>query len=235
MIYKLDNDDMYFADDLFEYIYNIGIKEQLDMIGFLTIIIYDYKEDIKTMKNIYSYQYPDKLFIEQPKLRNWMIEFQGKYILHNNMIWDKCIKSSIYKSAVALMGLERYSKFLSWAEDTSINFIIFNICSNFKYIHKYGIFHLKSNNTASLTQSENSKIFGELFFLDIMLDFSKNITEEKNFVIEQAFYIKNRYNLAIINDSNFFYLKYILNKIINSKYIKKFNKRKIKKLFNIYV
>ena len=74
---------MYFDNNVFDHIYNIGIDEQIDIVGFLTYNILDYREDIKKMKNIYSYQYPNKFFLEQPKLGNWIIEFQGKYILHN--------------------------------------------------------------------------------------------------------------------------------------------------------
>ena len=63
------------------------------------------------MKNIYTIQYPEELYLEQPELGIWMIKFKGKFLVHNNMIWDKCIRSSIYIKAVNLMGFKRYSKF----------------------------------------------------------------------------------------------------------------------------
>ena len=71
-----------------------------------------------------------------------MIKFKGKYLVHNNMIWDKCIKSSIYKEAVNLMGFGRYSNYLSWAEDTIIIFIIFNLAKSFKYIYIYTVYYI---------------------------------------------------------------------------------------------
>ena len=49
------------------------------------------------MKNIYTYQHPEELYLEQPELGAWMIKFKGNYLVHNNMIWDKCIKSSLNK------------------------------------------------------------------------------------------------------------------------------------------
>jgi hypothetical protein len=148
------------------------------------------------------------------------------------MIWDKCIKSSIYKKAVDLLSIQRYSNFLSWAEDTCINYIIFNLAENFKYVYKYGILHFKGNFTSSLTQSFDTKLFGEIFFLDVIYDFSRNNTEDKNFIIGQALYIYNRYNITKFNNtSNCYYLKFVLNKIINCSYLSKLNRRKIQKVF----
>ena len=93
-----------------------------------------------------------------------MIKFKGKYLVHNNMIWDECIKSSIYKEAVNLMGFGRYSNYLSWASDTIIIFIIFNLAKSFKYIYIYGILHFKRNITSSYAKSIDTKIYGEIFF-----------------------------------------------------------------------
>ena len=74
-----------------------------------------------------------------------------------------------------LMGYLRISTFIVWAEDTSVLFIIFKLAKSFQYIYKYGITHFKGNITASKTQSIESKIFGDIFFLDIFLIFPKII------------------------------------------------------------
>ena len=192
-IFGLDNDDLYFDEDLLDFIYKKAKKEKIDIIEFLTIDTWDYNIKITNMKDIYTYQYPDNLYIEQPELSTWMIKFKNNFIVHNNMIWDKCIKTSVYQKSVNVFGINRYSQFISWSEDTSMNFVIFNIANNFKYVHKYGIFHFRSHSTASLRQTNNSKIFGEIFFFDIIFDFSKNDTNNKNFIFEQALYIKKRF------------------------------------------
>ena len=231
-IFGLDNDDLYFDEDLLDFIYKKGKKDNLDIIEFLTIDTWDYNVEMINMKDIYTYQYPDDLYIEQPELSTWMIKFNENFIVHNNMIWDKCIKTSVYQKSVNLLGKKRYSQFVSWSEDTIMNFVIFNIASNFKYVHKYGIFHFRGHSTASLRQSVNSKIFGEIFFLDIIFDFSKNDSNNKNLVFEQALYIKNRYNInKFNNDKNSMYLMNVLNKFINCKCLDKLNMRKIKKIF----
>ena len=235
-IFSLDNDDMYFDYDVFDYIYKRGKNELLDIIHFLAVNIFNYTAEVERMKNIFTFQYPEELFLEQPELGIWMIKFNEKFLVHNNMIWDKCIKTIIYKKAVNHIGIKRYSKYLSWAEDTSINFVIFNLAKTFKYVYKYGIAHFKGKATASETQSINTKIFGDIFFLDIIFDFSKNNTEYKNLIVGQAIYIYKRYHFnKFNNDTNSFYLKYVLNKIINCKYLNKLNKRKLNKLFNSFL
>ena len=137
------------------------------------------------------------------------------------------------------MGIQRFSKFLSWAEDTSINFIIFNFAKTFKYVHKYGIAHFLGKNTASNRQRIDSKIFGDVFFLDIIFDFSRNNTEDKNLIIGQALYILykyKKYNITKYNsDINSIYFKSVLNKIFHSKYLNKLNKRKLKGLFSSFL
>ena len=234
-IFGLDNDDMYFYHDVFDYIYNKGKHENLDIIGFLTINLWNYTAPIKKMKNIYTFQYPDELYLEQPELGTWMIKFNGKFLVHNNMIWDKCMKSSLYKKAVNVLGSKRFSQFLIWAEDASMNFVIFNLARNFKYVYKYGIMHYKSNSTATFKQSPDIRLFGEIFFLDIIHDFSQNNIEDKNLIVGQAIYIYDRYNVSkFIKSHNSYYLKSVLNKLIKCKYLSKLNIRKLKKQFSSF-
>ena len=234
-IFSLDNDDMYFDEDIFYFISKKGEEENLDIVGFQTINIWNYTDSIYKMEDIYSYQFPNEYFIIQPELGRWMISFKGKFLVHNNMIWDKCIKSEVYKKAVILLGKKRYSTYLIWAEDTLINYIIFNLAQSFKYIHKYGIFHFKSKRTASAIQPIEHKLFGEIFFLEIIFEFSKNSTD-KNFAVEQSIYIKNNINLnKYSNNISIISLKSILHKIITNNYITKLNKRKLKKYFKNYL
>ena len=231
-IFSLDNDDLFFYYDIFDYFFKKGKEDNLDIIHFLGINIWNYTENVTRMTDIYTYQYPEDYYLQQPFLGVWMIKFKGKFLIHNNMIWDKCIKTSIYKRAVESLGYRRYSKFLSWAEDTCINYVILNIAQSFKYIKKYGIVHFKGSSTATFTQPTKSKLFGEIYFLDIIFDYSRNNYKEKNLIIEQAFFIYKRYKFEkFINDTNSKYLKIVLNKIINCKYTSKLNIRKIKKIF----
>ena len=83
------------------------------------------------MKNLYSYQYKEDLYAKQPKLATWMIKYKGKFLVHNNMFWDKFIKSKLYKKAIYVIGYSRISQYIIWAEDITILFIIFKLAKSF--------------------------------------------------------------------------------------------------------
>ena len=173
------------------------------------------------------------LIILQPQLSTWFIIVNGHLEFHDVTIWCKCIKTKIYREAIIALGLERYSKYVSWAEDTSVNIIIFNIGQSFTFINKYGIVHLVSNTTASYSQPVKIKFFGLLFLLDILYDFTKK--ENKNYAVTFAYHIKRKYGLKkFVVDDNIIYFKHIIQKIAKSEYVTNENKDKIKNDFNFF-
>ena len=95
--------------------------------------------------------------------------------------------------AIIKLGFDRYKKFVSWAEDTSVNIIIFNIAKSFLFINIYGIAHLWSISTASYSQPIKIKFFGFLYLLDVLFDFSKN--EDKIYSFDLAYEIKRRFKV----------------------------------------
>ena len=215
----LDNDDLFFDEDLFDYIYNESLKDNLDLFSFRALFSSDYFDDISKMKDFHFFGFPNNLFLSQPQLGIWTVTLYDKFRIHNNMIWSKAIKTTIYKKAVKLLGLQNYSKYICWAEDTSINFIIFNIAESFKYIYKFGYIHIRKTVSATFTQDINNKFYGELYFLNVMFDFSKN-NSNKNYVVDMALDLKCRYKINIYyNNTNNNYLKSILKKIVDCQFI----------------
>ena len=235
-IFPLDNDDMIFGEDIFNYSYKIAIEDNYDIVGFKAVLIKNYSENIRKMRDVEKYSNQNNFIIKQPELSTWIISIKGKYKPHDVTLWGKIIKSKIYFKAIKLLGKKRYSTYMSWAEDTCMNFIIFNIAESFIFIHKYGIFHLISSLTASSWQPINNKFFGELFLLDIIFDFSKN-NEDKIYSVYAALYIMNNYykDKSIINKSNLSYLNSIIFKIESSKYINKDNKSILMKEFQKFL
>ena len=67
-IFALDNDDMFFNDDVFDYVYKKAIEENFDIIGFKTICVNDYYDKIESMKEDYFSNRTNNLIIHQPKL-----------------------------------------------------------------------------------------------------------------------------------------------------------------------
>jgi glycosyltransferase involved in cell wall biosynthesis len=191
-IFPLDNDDMVFGEDIFDYTIKKAKENNYDIIGFKAVRTKNYSENIIKMKDLYYYSFPNNLVVYQPELSTWILSLNGKFSPHDITLWGKIIKSKVYIKAINLLGVRRYSKFISWAEDTSMNFIIFNIAETYKFIYKYGILHLSSSFTASSTQPINNNFFGLLFWLEIIFDFSKN-NENKNYSAQAALYITKIY------------------------------------------
>ena len=227
-IFPLDNDDMFFDEDVLDYIYNIGNKGNLDIVEFKTILINNYNDNITTIKDHPFSYHKSNLIHHQPELRLFPIYKNGKYGIYDINIWGKCIKTEIYKKSVNSLGIKRYSNFVSWAEDTLMVFILFNIAQSFIFIYKYGVIHLNCSSTASFTQPQKIRMFGEIFLIDIYFDYLKNDTS-KNYVAE---YVLEKAILKNIKDKkNIIYFKTILKKILESNYINKLNKEKIKNSF----
>lgn len=236
-IFGLDNDDLFFMEDIFDYIIRVAIQFKYDIVGFRSVSIHNYKDNINKMKDLYNYQYYLKnLVIYQPQLSTWILNRDGKFLPHDLTIWAKCIKSKIYKDAIILLGVKRYSFFVSWAEDSIANYIIFNIAQSFRFIHKYGIIHLINRTTASFTKPVQCKLFGDILFLDIIYDFSK-YNYDKNYAALGAIYYKRIYGITKFNNNNtnLIYLKSILAKMVNSQYISTENKMRLRKEFITFI
>ena len=231
-IFPLDNDDLIFGEDIFDYLYKINKKIECDIVGFKAVQAESYVDDICEMKDLRNYKFKNNLIILQPELSIWLISKYRKFDPHDVTIWGKIIKSNIYINAINLLGKKRYSTYMSWAEDTSMNHVIFNIANSFKFIDKYGIFHLNNNTTASYTQSINNHFFGELFLTDIIYDFSKQ-NHNKIFSLLSALETLKRYynKRAFIKEDSILYLNNIIFKILKCKYI---NDKDKNKLINLY-
>ena len=229
-IFPLDNDDMFFCEDIFYSIIKIAQESNLDIVGFRAIRMKNFKDKVTQMKDYLNYNHHDNLIIGQPYLSRWFITLNGNFKIHDVTVWCKCIKTKIYKEATNMLGADRYTKFVSWAEDTSINIIIFNVAQSFLFFNKYGIAHLVSTSTASYTQPDKIKFFGLLFLLDILFDFSKN--KNKFYAVNFSYIIKNQFNVKrFINDNNIIFFRNIIRKISRSKYISSKLRYKIRRDF----
>jgi hypothetical protein len=223
---------MFFDEDVFDYIYKIGNAENYDIVEFKTLITENYYDNIRKIIDHPLSFYENNLILHQPEIGLLPIFKNGICGHFDINIWGKSIKNEIYKKSVNDFGSEKYSKFFSWAEDTIMVFILLNTAQSFLFIHKYGVIHLFSPSTASFTQSDNAKIYGEIFLIDTIFDFSKgNIS--KNCVVDLILdkdYFKNTKS-----EQNILYLKILLKKILNCNYITKYNKERIiKSYFNYF-
>ena len=165
-IFSLGNDDMFFNSDVFDTVYKSSKygNFNFDVVEFKKYYIQKSKFDLNRIKkNIFNNQ--KDLILHQPVLGIYPISKNGRFYHNDYLIWDKCIKTEIYKKSVNYLGKDIYKK-ISWNEDIIIIFIIFNISKSYKYINKYGILKILSNSSASFSQTSNEKIFGDILLLN---------------------------------------------------------------------
>ena len=230
-IFALDNDDMFFQEDLFDETHKIAIKGGFDIVGFRAVYVSSYREEIDRMYEGFFNFKKNNLILYQPKLGMHPVKKNGMYAANDYTIWGKCIKTKIYQKAVNALGKERYSMFLSWGEDSSIVFVIFNIAQSYIFIAKYGILHIKNNSTATKTQPRDNKVLGEVFFLDTLFEFSKN-NSDKNIAVSHLINIKYKFDLYHIQkNSTRLYLLSILEKMMNCSYISESKHRQVKHIY----
>ena len=231
-IFALDNDDMFLIDDLFEKIYKTATQEGFDIVGFKSVHANSYYSKINKIKDDGFHDHQHNLIVHQPELGVFTISRNNKFNYNDLYVWGKAIKTEIYKKAVNSLGKEKYSQFVTWAEDSIITFIIYNIAKSYKFVRKYGIFHLRIDSCASFTQGSDIKTFGEILFIDVLYDFSKN-NSDKNFAALQAVEVSTTSYFTVQNNkNNTDYLKKVINKILESNYISKKNKYLVQKAYS---
>ena len=232
-ILPLDNDDMFFDDDVFDYVFKEAETYNCDIVGFKALQAYSYNASIKEMEDG-CHMHNSNFTIYKPNLGLFGISQNGKFKISEVHIWSKCIKSQIYKKAVNLLG-NRYFYLVNWAEDTAMVFLLFNIASSYKYVTKYGIFRYNRKNSASESMPNSNKLFGEIFFLDIIYDFTENNFKSKKFAVYKAFNIRDGIYFKSLNKDSIFYLKIVLKKMLSCKYISQQDKINIKIKFKAFI
>jgi hypothetical protein len=120
---------------------------------------------------------------------------------------------------------------MSWAEDTSMVFVLFYNAESYRYITKYGIFKCNRKNSAEHTMPYSYKLFGETFFLDVIFDFTYNDSKSKKFAVYQAIHIRYSKFFKSLNEINIRYLQKTLNKLLSCPYINNKDKKILKIIF----
>jgi len=235
-IFPLDNDDMFLCKDVFEIITNIAESGPFDLVEFKGIESLIGSSDILSNK-IKDVRFTGKilnLVMHQPELGNYPVranKYLNGYNVYDVYVWGKCIKAEKYQKAINNLGEKKYSRFMLAHEDIIIIYILFNTIESFKYVGKYGIFHIKRRGSSWKKSNHNSFYMKrkELFFLDVVIDFPKNSNESKRLSISIMNNIMSLRNLEKL----FKYKKYYkelfyscLDRMFNSTFIP--NEQKIK-------
>ena len=236
-ILNLDNDDLFMNDDLFDTIYNEAEINNFDLVGFSAVEGNSYNFSINKITESIFHDHKDGLTVYQPELTYFAISQNNKYNLNDVHIWGRLTRTDLYKNTINNLGKNaigeiRNSCFVTWDEDDAMSMVLYRYAKSYKFIKKYGIFHYLSEITSSITSKDDLKRYGELFFLDIVFDFSLDDFKGKKYsvVMLQKMIIKKIHNFY--NEKNVNFLKAILKKMLDSQYISFADKVKILKYFN---
>ena len=233
-LFNIDSDDMILNNDIFSRTTKIADKWNFDIIIFNSIIT-DLKPNLHStkIKIHYDEKFRKKnLVLFQPELGYYpVIPFSNSYGFRYNevLIFDKCIKSSIYKKALNKLGKDRISRFMILGEDNIANIITFNSAISAKFIPLYGYLHFDRKGSVSKKKMKTpKKLINNLNILDVLIDFSKDFVKNKQILINYLeFILKNKKLKIVLLRSK--YKKIFsssLKRILNCKYIS--NKKKLK-------
>ena len=236
-VFPLDNDDMFLDKDVFETITNIAESDNFDLVEFKGI------ESLRGSKDILNNEIRDikfsnkKLNLEmhQPELGKFPVRPNAKinaYNLYDVYVWAKCIKTEKYKKAINNLGKEKYSRFMLAHEDVVMMYILFYTIESFKFVGKYGIFHIKRAGSAWAKSGNVYMDLKELLFLDVVIDFPKNSIDGQKLSVYVMINLMNKKGLEkMLNDKEYnkklFYS--CLDRIFNSTLITKELKNEIRK------
>ena len=233
-IFSLDPDDVFMDSDVFTSITKIAEKDNYDIVEFKAFTIPNYYPELKDIRHNFFNFHKNNLILHQPELGIFPISRKNTYFFPNDYsIWGKCIKSKIYQSSVRALGEKRYSIYDCFAEDILMIFIMFNMAYSFIFVNRYGIFHLLTKTTYSRILPSNHKMFCEIFLMDIIQEFLRQ--NYKKFAVLKSFDVLYKIGKYKLNKTNKEYLKSILLKILDCKYIKDYYKIKMKEKYSTII
>ena len=230
-VITLDQDDMFFDSDVFDSLYITSEIGNYDILAYRTFMGYNYYDRNIIEESCFNYK-ENNLTKNQPELSCYVLSTNGEPNDNEIYIWDKLLRTSVYQSAINLLGEKEYSKPLSWNEDIIMDFIISNVATQYRFIRKYCYFHLVWRTSSTTRARQDDIIYADLFKLNIYLDFAK----EDCYNIPALYILKNsKYIKGAGNDSVKNFLRTILLKIINSQNISDENKNYVKNNFTDYL
>ena len=235
-IFPLDNDDMFLDKDAFEEITKVADKGNFDLVEFKGVFSRTGGYNLLTnqIQDTYFSGHKLNLVMFQPELGNYPIrpsKEMGKFDIMDNFLWVKCIKTKIYQKALNKLGEERYSRHMIMHEDLLVIYILFNIAKSYKYIGKYGIFHIQRPGSASWKYFSDSQMnIYNLYLTDVIIDFSQENKENKKLVVYIITFMIDRPQLekTLENDYNKKLFISCLDRALNSNFISEEDKNIIK-------
>ena len=201
---------MYLNYDVFDVIYNEANENDIDIIRFNAISIYDKIENFFKGRihiiNPSPIKFKENTVIKQPELSNFIIirknESSSQCIIMDFFMWLKCIKTTVYRRAIFALNKKRYSEYILGGEDNIMSYIIFQFSKTFKHISKYGILRIKKPFSANEITDHELRYKALIYLLESVFRFSISNKNENQIVfciflrtinIAERYKIRNRF------------------------------------------
>ena len=234
-IFPLDNDDLFYDENVFDIIYNTAIEGNFDIVEFKGAEHTNYVINTNTIKDSEYSNHLHNLVLYQPELGEYPRKRNNKYGVYDCFLWAKCINTTIYQKALNMLGEKSYSLKIIWGEDLVTSFVLFRVARSFKFIGKYGIFRYKNRKTASNNTPFKLYALSLVLYLDVVFDFTKNTVQDKKYVVFVAMeFFKNVKLIQALDENEKSFLNSILQKILKCNYIDEIDKKRIQNNFNKY-
>ena len=229
----IDSDDMILQEGL-NNSYNYIKKKDLSLVQFNSI--FRLNNSLILSKRYYKYEN----VIKQPIL-SYIFYFNEKTKRgdeQNTALWDKLIKKEIALKAVNFIGKDFYNENIKIENDVILLFSIFQVADSYQYINETGYYYIRTNNdsitnTWNLPQISNSIIHGVFANIKFLYNKTKNSTLDKAFCVFKLLQLYKRYTICFMNiDSEFLFIKNVLNLLLTSRYISNNDKLIISNIYS---
>ena len=217
----LDCDDLVLEDGIFKS-YNHIIKYNLDIVQFHSI--WQDKNSINLKYNIYKYN----KIIYRPILQ---YIYYYDYNSHNGIelnyaLWDKLVKTEIINKAFNFIGETYVKKNIIIHNDLIILYSLFQMANSYQYINEIGYFYIRNNNNSTINSwkkpQKRHEIINSLFInIQFLYEKTNDTYLDKKFCIYKIQQYFKIYNTLLIklNNNEYYYIKNIIDKILNLNYI----------------
>ena len=142
-IFPINSGDV-FINDIFNICYDEAELNFLDIVEFSGYNFSNSTTSPTPIQKFLNHKNDGKI-IMQPKLFNFIYREKKDrtgYDIIDEIIFGKCIKSSLYKNAINLLNFFIFTEKLFFYESQVINFGLFKNANSFKFINIKGIIHL---------------------------------------------------------------------------------------------
>ena len=226
-----DPDDI-LSKNIINFCYKYAEKYNYEIVRFKLYLgkgIIHLNEIVKFLKNNPIYQ---------PKLSTYIFYGNNELEIIDFGLCNKFFKREVYIRAINLLKKTYFNKYILYSEDSLINYMIYRIAKSFFFIKKIGYYYVHNylSITNNLFSKSELKIKSELFFLNIIFEFSKNNNYQKdisnlllnNFLQKRLIDKRFAYNNSII-----YYFYNIIKNYLDNKFITNNNKYFLENYKNI--